>query len=75
MVCRGEDQLGGDLRDRQVGGQQGRQAQFGVGQRRRPGEAGAALLGEPGPERLGLADQLAAEQADCCCLVYRVVAR
>ena len=56
---RGQEQLRGDLRHRQVGGEQGQQAQLGGGQRRRAWHALAALCGEIGPERLRLADQRA----------------
>ena len=40
-----------------MGGQQRQQAQLGGGQCRRPRAARAALAGQPGPERLGLAGQ------------------
>jgi hypothetical protein len=50
----GQEQLGGDLGERQVGGQHRQQAQLGGSQRRRPGGAGTALLRQPGPKRLGL---------------------
>ena len=54
---RGQEQLRGDLRHRQVGGEQGQQAQLGGGQRRRAWHALAALCGEIGPECLRVADQ------------------
>ena len=54
---RGQEQFYGDLRHRQVGGEQGQQAQLGGGQRRRTGDAWTAIVRNPGSQRGGLADQ------------------
>src|SRR6185312_9644870 len=56
---RGQEQFGGDFRNGQVGGEQGKQAEFGRGQCRRARNARPMLLRKPGPERLDLSDQSA----------------
>src|SRR3974377_2568673 len=54
-VCLGgvrrNEQLGGDLGERQMGRQQRQQAQVARGQRRRPGAPGTTVPGRPGPAR------------------------